>query len=75
MTELLQKNNSCNNERRNLRGTLYSGIYDRHRQALFALGSFLRMLRNKKSSDNEVSPESVPPTDEPVIKKMDHEEN
>ena len=39
-------------DRKVLRDTLYSEIIQRHRRSIFALGSFLRMLKTKKSNYN-----------------------
>ncbi|KAJ8917374.1 hypothetical protein NQ315_002398 [Exocentrus adspersus] len=39
-------------DRKVLRETLYSEIFQRHRRSIFALGSFLRMLKTKKSNYN-----------------------
>lgn len=41
-------------DRKLLRETLYSGIFNRHRRTIFAIGSFLRMLRNRKSNYNAI---------------------
>ncbi|KAF7268065.1 hypothetical protein GWI33_018763 [Rhynchophorus ferrugineus] len=41
-------------DRKVLRETLYSEIIQRHRRSIFAMGSFLRMLKNKKSNYNVV---------------------
>lgn len=45
---------SAPHERKLMRDTLYSGIFNRHRRTIFAIGSFLRMLRNKKSNYNAI---------------------
>lgn len=41
-------------DRKMLRETLYSEIIQRHRRSIFALGSFLRMLKTKKSNYNVI---------------------
>lgn len=41
-------------DRKVLRETLYSEILQRHRRSIFALGSFLRMLKSKKSNYNVI---------------------
>nr|CAH7769614.1 unnamed protein product [Callosobruchus chinensis] len=41
-------------DRKVLRETLYSEIIQRHRRSIFALGSFLRMLKSKKSNYNVI---------------------
>lgn len=41
-------------DRKVLRETLYSEIMQRHRRSIFALGSFLRMLKTKKSNYNVI---------------------
>lgn len=41
-------------DRKMLRETLYSEIIQRHRRSIFALGSFLRMLKTKKSNYNAI---------------------
>lgn len=41
-------------DRKVLRETLYSEIFQRHRRSIFALGSFLRMLKTKKSNYNVI---------------------
>lgn len=41
-------------DRKVLRETLYSEIFQRHRKSIFALGSFLRMLKSKKSNYNVI---------------------
>jgi len=39
-------------DRKLLRETLYSEIFQRHRRSIFALGSFLRMLKSRKTNYN-----------------------
>lgn len=41
-------------DRKVMRETLYSEIFQRHRRSIFALGSFLRMLKTKKSNYNVI---------------------
>lgn len=41
-------------ERRALRDALYQGIFHRHRRTIFAMGSFLRMLKSKNSQYNSI---------------------
>lgn len=41
-------------ERRALRDALYQGIFSRHRRTIFAMGSFLRMLKSKNSQYNSI---------------------
>lgn len=41
-------------DRKVMRETLYSEIMQRHRKSIFALGSFLRMLKTKKSNYNVI---------------------
>lgn len=41
-------------ERRALRDALYQGIFQRHRRTIFAMGSFLRMLKSKNSQYNSI---------------------
>ncbi|GLV38237.1 uncharacterized protein CBL_12884 [Carabus blaptoides fortunei] len=45
-------------ERKVLREALYAGIFDRHRRTIFALGSFLRMLRTKRGNYNVIRHEN-----------------
>lgn len=45
-------------DRKLLRETLYSGIFNRHRRTIFAIGSFLRMLRTRKSNYNVIKQEN-----------------
>lgn len=46
-----QVNNKSNEpgDRKILRDALYEGIFKKHRSAIFALGSFVRMLKNRNS--------------------------
>ncbi|XP_044741282.1 uncharacterized protein LOC123302418 isoform X2 [Chrysoperla carnea] len=44
-------------DRKALRQTLYSGIFYKHRRTIFALGSFLRMLRSRNSDYNAIKGE------------------
>uniref|UniRef100_A0AAG5D4D3 Uncharacterized protein n=1 Tax=Anopheles atroparvus TaxID=41427 RepID=A0AAG5D4D3_ANOAO len=41
-------------DRKALRDALYQGIFHRHRRTIFAVGSFLRMLKSKNSSYNTI---------------------
>lgn len=41
-------------DRKALRDALYQGIFHRHRRTIFALGSFLRILRNRNSQYNTI---------------------
>lgn len=41
-------------DRRALRDALYQGIFHRHRRTIFAVGSFLRMLKSRNSSYNTI---------------------
>ena len=45
-------------DRKALRESLYSEIFQRHRRSIFALGSFLRMLKTKKSNYNVIKQEA-----------------
>ena len=40
--------------RKELRDALYSGIFHRHRRTIFAVGSFLRMLKSRNSQYNTI---------------------
>ncbi|CAO1419723.1 unnamed protein product [Diamesa hyperborea] len=46
-------------DRKRLRDALHQGIFHRHRRTLFAVGSFLRMLKSRSSKYNTIrsSPE------------------
>ncbi|CAG9814801.1 unnamed protein product [Phaedon cochleariae] len=44
-------------DRKVLRDTLYSEIIQKHRRSIFAFGSFLRMLKTKKSNYNVIRQE------------------
>ncbi|KAF7268066.1 hypothetical protein GWI33_018764 [Rhynchophorus ferrugineus] len=50
-------------DRKVLRETLYSEIIQRHRRSIFALGSFLRMLKTKKSNYNVIKQEGESETE------------
>ncbi|KAH1011238.1 hypothetical protein HUJ04_000651 [Dendroctonus ponderosae] len=50
-------------DRKVLRETLYSEIFQRHRRSIFALGSFLRMLKTKKSNYNVIKQEGESETE------------
>lgn len=41
-------------DRKALRDALYQGIFHRHRRTIFAVGSFLRMLRSRNSQYNTI---------------------
>ncbi|KAL5275421.1 hypothetical protein ACFFRR_001351 [Megaselia abdita] len=41
-------------DRKTLRDALYQGIFHRHRRTIFAVGSFLRMLRTRNSQYNTI---------------------
>ncbi|XP_014087153.3 uncharacterized protein [Bactrocera oleae] len=41
-------------DRKTLREALYQGIFHRHRRTIFAVGSFLRMLRSRNSQYNTI---------------------
>lgn len=41
-------------DRKALRDALYQGIFHRHRRTIFAVGSFLRMLKSRNSSYNTI---------------------
>lgn len=41
-------------DRKALRDVLYQGIFHRHRRTIFAVGSFLRMLRSRNSQYNTI---------------------
>lgn len=41
-------------DRKALRDALYQGIFHRHRRTIFAVGSFLRMLRSRSSQYNTI---------------------
>lgn len=41
-------------DRKTLRDALYQGIFHRHRRTIFAVGSFLRMLRSRNSQYNTI---------------------
>ncbi|GAB0091629.1 uncharacterized serine-rich protein C215.13-like isoform X1 [Sergentomyia squamirostris] len=41
-------------DRKALRDALYQGIFHRHRRTIFALGSFIRMLKTRNSSYNTI---------------------
>ncbi|XP_055608511.1 uncharacterized protein LOC129755845 isoform X2 [Uranotaenia lowii] len=41
-------------DRKALRDALYQGIFHRHRRTIFAVGSFLRMLKSRSSSYNTI---------------------
>ncbi|CAG9808076.1 unnamed protein product [Chironomus riparius] len=41
-------------DRKALRDALYQGIFHRHRRTIFAIGSFLRMLKSRNSQYNSI---------------------
>ncbi|XP_038215033.1 uncharacterized protein LOC119834670 [Zerene cesonia] len=49
---------SISDDRKALREALYQGIFHRHRRTIFAVGSFLRMLRSKTSNYDSIRSES-----------------
>lgn len=49
---------SMSDDRKALREALYQGIFHRHRRTIFAVGSFLRMLRSKTSNYDSIRSES-----------------
>ncbi|CAH2229563.1 uncharacterized protein LOC120628218 [Pararge aegeria] len=49
---------AMSDDRKALREALYQGIFHRHRRTIFAVGSFLRMLRSKTSNYDSIRSES-----------------
>lgn len=49
---------SVSDDRKAFREALYQGIFHRHRRTIFAVGSFLRMLRSKTSNYDSIRSES-----------------
>lgn len=49
---------SMSDDRKALREALYQGIFHRHRRTIFAVGSFLRMLRSKTSNYDSIRSDS-----------------
>lgn len=49
---------SIGDDRKALREALYQGIFHRHRRTIFAVGSFLRMLRSKTSNYDSIRSDS-----------------
>lgn len=49
---------SIADDRKALREALYQGIFHRHRRTIFAVGSFLRMLRSKTSNYDSIRSDS-----------------
>lgn len=41
-------------DRKALRDALYQGIFHRHRRTIFAMGSFIRMLKSRNSQYNTI---------------------
>lgn len=53
-------------DRKTLRDALYQGIFHRHRRTIFAVGSFLRMLRTRNSQYNTIRTTSDADDTEPI---------
>lgn len=49
---------AMSDDRKALREALYQGIFHRHRRTIFAVGSFLRMLRSKTSNYDSIRSDS-----------------
>ncbi|KAJ0173290.1 hypothetical protein K1T71_011466 [Dendrolimus kikuchii] len=49
---------TISDDRKALRDALYQGIFHRHRRTIFAVGSFLRMLRSKTSNYDSIRSDS-----------------
>ncbi|KAI5642604.1 hypothetical protein NE865_05371 [Phthorimaea operculella] len=49
---------SVTDDRKALREALYQGIFHRHRRTIFAVGSFLRMLKSKTSNYDSIRSDS-----------------
>ncbi|CAH0402900.1 unnamed protein product [Chilo suppressalis] len=49
---------SIQDDRKALREALYQGIFHRHRRTIFAVGSFLRMLKSKTSNYDSIRSDS-----------------
>lgn len=49
---------SMSDDRKALREALYQGIFHRHRRTIFAVGSFLRMLKSKTSNYDSIRSDS-----------------
>lgn len=49
---------SMTDDRKALREALYQGIFHRHRRTIFAVGSFLRMLKSKTSNYDSIRSDS-----------------
>lgn len=54
----LPTQSSIGEDRKALREALYQGIFHRHRRTIFAVGSFLRMLRSKTSNYDSIRSDS-----------------
>lgn len=52
-------------DRKALRDALYQGIFHRHRRTIFAVGSFLRMLKSRSSQYNTIRSSSEGEDGEP----------
>lgn len=55
---VLSTQHSISDDRKALRDALYQGIFHRHRRTIFAVGSFLRMLRSKNSNYDSIRSDS-----------------
>lgn len=55
---ILSAQHSITDDRKALRDALYQGIFHRHRRTIFAVGSFLRMLRSKNSNYDSIRSDS-----------------
>ncbi|XP_059048231.1 uncharacterized protein LOC131848883 [Achroia grisella] len=49
---------SITDDRKAVRGVLYQGIFHRHRRTIFAMGSFIRMLKSKTSNYDSIRSDS-----------------
>ncbi|CAG9558963.1 unnamed protein product [Danaus chrysippus] len=54
----LSTQTSMSDDRKALREALYQGIFHRHRRTIFAVGSFLRMLKSKTSNYDSIRSDS-----------------
>ncbi|XP_049879602.1 uncharacterized protein LOC126376316 [Pectinophora gossypiella] len=54
----LSTQQSMTDDRKALREALYQGIFHRHRRTIFAVGSFLRMLKSKTSNYDSIRSDS-----------------
>ncbi|XP_070074736.1 uncharacterized protein [Drosophila takahashii] len=64
-------------DRKTLREALYQGIFHRHRRTIFAVGSFLRMLRSRNSQYNTIrsSSEGEDIDEQPKHHQQDQEQS